>query len=1163
MTRINKLIIRGFKSFAKKTELVFSNNFNCILGPNGSGKSNVMDALCFVLGRMSSKSLRAEKSANLIYNGGKKGTPAKNGEVSIYFDNSSKIFPSNLPEVKITRIVKKTGASVYKINDERRTRQQVLDMMSVAAVDPEGYNIILQGDINKFVEMSPEQRRLVVEEIAGISIYEDKKKKALHELDKVEGKLNEADIILAERQTYLKELKSERDQALKYKKMNDNIKQNKATYLNIQIVKKEDDQKKFESEIKACSDKIKNVHDKINSLKKIVADKRSEINKITKEIEEKGEKEQLDMQKKVEQLRVDIETNKTRIATCGNELVKIDSRKDQLQKDLTEIHEKIDSLISEISNLEKGKKGKNDNILELEGSIRNFRKKHKVDNLDDIEKEIGEVEKQEEEGQREIQILREKQQELLREKDRIEYQIQNIEAAMQKVLEVEKESREDIENLNEKKNDFKKKTLELNKLLNEDSSLAAQLAKSKDNLLSSKGELEKLKVKNIGITEKASANIAVKSILEQKNNINGIYGTVAGLGHVSAKYSTALEVAAGSRIQSIIVEDDKVAETCIKYLKDNRLGVANFLPLNKIKGATLDNEVKKVLSSNGVHNLAIELVSFDSKFKKAFSYVFGKTIVIDNINVARRVGIGSYRMVTLEGDLIETSGSMRGGYRKKSRVSFQQEDFTKDFQDCEKKVNELQEVFDILNRRRSEVEENIIKLRNKKASLEGEIIKLEKGLHLETGDTEASGKQKSSLKENLKEIDKQIAHTEKNIEKSNEKLAEIKTKKQEMRVKISGLRNPTLLAELNTFEDKKQEIKNEILEIDSKISSINMQINDILKRDEENIGKILKEQEKEKKDFSAELGQIKERIKKQKEDLVKKEEIQKEFRTKFKELFRKRDNINSEILKSESEVMIKEDQNRGTETRMNNLSMKNVEVKAELAGLQKEFEQYEDVELLKEKSEESLKREINRFEALIGEFGAVNMRALEVYDNIEKEYKKLLDKKDMLASEKKDVIAMIEEIEGKKKELFMVTFNAINENFKTIFSKLTSKGAASIVLENEKEPFEGGLRIKVKITGKKFMDIHSLSGGEKSLTALAFIFSIQDYKPALFYVLDEVDAALDKHNSEKLAKLIMKYSEKAQYIVISHNDSTITEADTLYGVSMGVNGTSNVISLKI
>ena len=1163
MTRINKLVIKGFKSFAKRTELLFGNNFNCVLGPNGSGKSNVMDALCFVLGRASSKSLRAEKSANLIYNGGKKGAPAKSGEVSIYFDNSRKIFPSDDSEIKITRIVKPTGTSIYKINDKRRTRHQVLDMMSVAAIDPEGYNIILQGDINRFVDMSLNERRLIIEEISGISIYEDKKNKALNELDKVESKLNEAGIILTERQTYLKELKSERDQALKYKKMNDNIKQNKATYLNIQITKKEDMQKKFESEIKICSEKIKDIQNKVSNLKKTVADKKSEINKITKEIEEKGEKEQIDMQKKVEQLRVDVETNKTRIATCENELIKIDSRKNQLQKDLTEVHQKIDSLILEVSNLGKIKKGKNNDILELGNSIKNFKKKHKVDNLDGIEKEILEVEKQEEEGQREIQILREKQQELLREKDKIEYQIQNTEAAMQKVLDVERENREDMKNLKEKKDDFKKKTLELNKLLNEDSSLAAQLSKSKENLLTANGELEKLKVKEIGIKEKASANIAVKSILNQKQNIRGVYGSVAGLGHVSAKYSLALEVAAGSRIQSIVIEDDKVAEICIKYLKDNRLGVANFLPLNKIKGTIPNNEIKKVLSSNGVHNLAINLISFDNKFKKAFTYVFGKTIVVDNISVARRLGIGSYRMVTLEGDLIETSGSMRGGYRKKSRVSFQQEDFTKDLQDYEEKVNELQEIFDVLQRRRSEVEENIIKLRNGKASLEGEVIKLEKTLHLEIGDTEASKKQKNNLKNSLKEIDKQITSTEKDIGESNKKLASIKTKKQGLRIKISGLRNPILLAELNTFEDKKQEIKNDVLEIDSRISSINTQINDILKRDEENIGKILKEQEKEKKDFSSELEQIKERIKKQKEELAKKEKIQKEFRTKFKESFKKRDLINSEILKTENEIMNKEDQNRGTETRMNNFSMKNVEAKAELAGLEKEFEQYEDIEILKEKSEESLKREINRFEALIGEFGAVNMRALEVYDNIEKEYKKLLEKKEILVLEKKDVIAMIDEVENKKKELFMVTYNAVNENFKNIFSKLTSKGIASLVLENEKEPFEGGLRVKVKITGKRFMDIHSLSGGEKSLTALAFIFSIQDYKPALFYIFDEVDASLDKHNSEKLAKLIRKYSEKAQYIVISHNDSIITEAETLYGVSMGPNGVSNVISLKI
>jgi chromosome segregation protein len=612
-----------------------------------------------------------------------------------------------------------------------------------------------------------------------------------------------------------------------------------------------------------------------------------------------------------------------------------------------------------------------------------------------------------------------------------------------------------------------------------------------------------------------------------------------------------------------VVEDDKVAETCIKFLKNKKLGVANFLPLNKIKGVEAKDDVKKALSSNGVHNLAINLVSFDRKFRKAFSYVFGNTVVVDNITVARRIGIGSYRMVTLEGDLMEKSGSMRGGYRKKSGVSFQEEDFSKDIQDYEKKVNELQQSFNVITKRRDEVEETITKLRNEKAELEGEIIKMEKGLHLEKGDTDATKKQQLELKEKLKEIEVEISKTEKRIAESNKKLALTKTKRQELRTKISGLRNPTLLAELNTFEEKKQELRNSIMEIDSKIDSMNTQMKDILKRDEENIKRILKEQEKERQGFSSELEQINEKIEKQKKDLSIKEKEQKEFKTKFRKLFDRRDELNKDIIRLESEITNKEDQARGTETRMNNLSMKNVEVKAGLSGMYKDFEQYEDIELVKERSEESLKREINKFESMINELGAVNMRALEVYDNIQREYEKLLEKKEKLANEKKDVISMIDEVEGKKKELFMVTFNSVNENFKGIFSKLSSKGNAFLALENEKEPLEGGLRIKVRITGRRFMDINSLSGGEKSLTALSFIFSIQDYKPASFYIFDEVDAALDKQNSEKLSKLIRKYSEKAQYIVISHNDSLITEADTLYGISMGKNGVSNVVSLKI
>ena len=244
--------------------------------------------------------------------------------------------------------------------------------------------------------------------------------------------------------------------------------------------------------------------------------------------------------------------------------------------------------------------------------------------------------------------------------------------------------------------------------------------------------------------------------------------------------------------------------------------------------------------------------------------------------------------------------------------------------------------------------------------------------------------------------------------------------------------------------------------------------------------------------------------------------------------------------------------------------MKNAEIAASLAGLNQEFSQYEGVKLDMEKTEEQLKNEISKFERMREEIGSVNMRALEVYDEAERQYNEFMDKKGKLGAEKEDVLSMMKEIEGRKKELFMKTFDVVNNNFKNFFTMLTTKGAeATLVIENEENPFEAGLRINVKITGSKFLDIRGLSGGEKTLTALAFIFAIQEHEPASFYVLDEVDAALDKHNSEKLAKLIRKYSEKAQYIMISHNDNVISEADILYGVSMNNDGVSQVVSLKI
>jgi chromosome segregation protein len=280
-------------------------------------------------------------------------------------------------------------------------------------------------------------------------------------------------------------------------------------------------------------------------------------------------------------------------------------------------------------------------------------------------------------------------------------------------------------------------------------------------------------------------------------------------------------------------------------------------------------------------------------------------------------------------------------------------------------------------------------------------------------------------------------------------------------------------------------------------------------------------------------------------------------------LFDKRTKLSDEQQKTESKFREKEDKRRDLEQKNNGYGLEVARLKAEIAGLEEEDSQYAGVEPYKNKSLDDVMLEIKQFERMQDSFGAVNMKALEIYETVEREYSELVTKKDKLGKEREDVLVMINEIDDKKKELFGRSFEVVSENFQNIFEMLSTKGKAFLELEDKKDPFNGGLTIKVKLTGKKYLDIRSLSGGEKTMTALAFLFAVQEYEPANFYILDEVDAALDKHNSEKLAKLIRAYCRNAQYLIISHNDGVISEADNLYGVSMNEHGMSKVTSLKV
>lgn len=1165
MTRINALVARGFKSFGKRTELIFGQGFNCVLGPNGSGKSNVVDSICFVLGKGSAKGLRADKSANLIYNGGKLKEPATFGEVSIAFDNTNHEFPYDAHEVMLTRVIKQNGQSTYKINSQRSTRQQVLDLLSLVNVDPDGYNIVLQGDIARIVEMSPFERRQLVEDIAGIGVYEEKKNKALNELQKVEERVNEAEIILNERKTYLKELKKERDHALKYKELDEKINRNKATYLNLQIEDKTREKDACEKEIASYKTIIDEKQGKITALKQQILEKKQEIQNITKEVEEKGEKQQVALLKSIEQLRVDIATNKTKITSHEHEIQRLQTRKTQLESSLKEIDIKLKELATEKNDIEKRKLQLAKEMLQLDARIAQFKKKNNMENLEMVDHQIEDVDKEAEHKQKEIQTLREEQQTALREKDKITYQLQTLDEKINKVLELEKEHKKELDKIKQKREEFKKVTLDLNKSLHESSSLNAQYAHAKENGGMLREEVASLRTRAASTRESSKSSIAIKAILEQQGKLGEIYGTVADLGEVPSPYSLALEIAAGPKLRSIVVDTDKTAAECIKYLKKNQLGVATFLPLNKIKGGPTP-DVKPYLKTQGVHGLASDLIEYAPKFKSVFSYVFAGTLVVDTIDVARRIGIGNIKMVTLEGDLVEVSGAMHGGYReRKSSIGFQEKEVSGSLKEKEKQLADTEKLIERLAEKLKENDEQITRMRQLKATLEGEIIKDEKALHLESTDLDASREVKKSLLKQQTDFDKQLEQVQQKLAAVNKELVVLKTKKQELRDMISQLRNPTILAELNTFEQKNAQCKEELAGLENSLKNIEMQRINILEPERENILKIIRQHDKEEHAFSDEIRTLKDLIAQQTKDLAEKEKLQKQFQGEFKDLFKKRDDLNTHIQKLENSIIALEEVARKNEQKMNTYAIDMARIMTELNMFQQEFSKYQGLELFKSKSIDELKREISEFEKMVQNLGNVNLKALEMYDTIEREYNALIEKKDKLLKEKEDVIGMMHEIETKKKDLFMKMFDVINAQFQSMFKNLSTKGDAFLELENPEHPLkeDNGIRIKVRVTGKKFLDIRSLSGGEKTLTALSFIFAIQEHKPASFYVLDEVDAALDKRNSERLAVLLKQYSLKAQYVVISHNDAVISSADTLYGVTMDEDNTSRVVSLKV
>ncbi len=823
MTYIQRLVMQGFKSFNKKIAIPFSGTFSTVCGPNGSGKSNICDAVCFVLGRTSAKSMRAERLHELIFHGGKGKEPADIASVTLYLDNAKKEFPFDQDFVTVTRKVNKNGASVYKLNDETVTRQQVLDVLATARIFPDGYNIVLQGDVTQIIEMDPMERRAVIDEIAGIKEYDEKKLKAQKEFEKVEQKLKEVGVLIKERDETYKKLEQERDAALKYRNMTNELKKLRASIANKRLVQSE---QSFTS------------------------------------------------------LNSEIESKEKAAEDTGAKLVQVDAE--------------IDSKEAELETLMK--------------------------TLFDRSKKIKIV--------REVEELRAK---ILRINDKIEYDRREM------------------------------------------------------------GRLEMIvsRLEGMGVEQESRA---VSEVLKLRRP--GVYGTVASLMRVNPQYQTAIEVAAGPHINDLIVDSDSTAIECVNFLKNNKIGRATFLPLNKIQERLVSLSHSDTSRAVGWAN---ELIEYDPKYEIAFKFVFGSTLVLRDIETARSIGIGKARMVTLDGDLVERSGAIIGGfYRKKQKAVLENKD-----------IEEYKSVMDAL---RSEIE-----------TLAKQSKELAKELELKAGQERA---------------------------------------------------------EASDFVDSEK--KRNSLQRDT----------DALKRQRKNI-------------------------------------------------FQERVSMQSEL---------------------NRIKLQRARVEVERDNTKSEFTQYEGEKEFYDLPVEEMESSVKKFVREVDLLGAVNMKAIEEFENFRDEFEQLRMRYGEVIKERDSIMAMIEQIETRKKETFSITFNAIAGNFKIIFREM-AHGDGEVVLE-EPGNIYSGLNILASPHGKRLLSIDSMSGGEKTLTAMAFLFAIQNHKPAPFYIFDEIDAALDKANSKKIGEMMQRFSKNAQFILITHNDTTIRMADQVYGVSMD-QGESKIISVQL
>ena len=1164
--------MENFKSFGGKVTVPLMEGYTAVTGPNGSGKSNITDAILFVLGPKSPKAVRAGRLTDLIFDGGKSKNKASYMKVSLVFENQDRIMPWDADEVRLTRYIKMSDngqdySSYFYINDQKSTLTEFDNLLTRARISAEGYNLVQQGDVTHIVQMGNTQRRGIVDSISGIASFDADIDKAEAEKSEATANLDRINIVVNELSTEVKKLEKDREDAQKYVEFKDNLDMAKAQHSHRRLQMSKASYDATQQQIDRQQESIQKMAAEKAELEAKRDGKKQEISDVELEIEAKVGPEYRELKKKIDDVRVSYATSKDRIENAESNIEENKTFKANFE-------ERINDNNVQIANLEENKKDLEIKLFQAErDKDAQSEEETKISNMISSSggehKELQErLEKLEEDIAACSNDLLTAQGKFAKAEAASEDAHNSVATMDEKVQNIDFEIKDSKWSLDQLKSeggisteDYTAKVLELRKK-------ETELEKQEIELGNAYRRIDE-EYKSLQAEKKVSermnqGSMAVEAILALRNRgeMPGIHGTIQELATVDPGFETALSVAAGSKMQAVVVDDDQVAADAISYLKKERLGRVTFLPLTKMMGGK--PRAKAIMSEKESEGYAIDLIDFNQKYYNAFWYVLGDTLVVKDMDTARRI-MGGIRIVTKAGELIEASGAMVGGtinQNKLMKFGAASEDKLTELGESLRKASEA---LDNVRKELRDVRDQIrgaddamrqsstagMEQREKVAGLKARITELERS-------KKDLSQQLADARTKMSAADSDLAETRKVFTMLTERMTLYNDQKNRIKDRIAEIAPADLQARIQKVRDTLYNLTEAISALKLQIAGIDTEILGYQRQNESTqmqLDSVIKDIDEGYRVIEENTG-IMNSLKVELDALHK---IEAEMEGGIESLRNKKDGLVAEMYEFENQA-------RERQTSIENSSAAVESFRAQLGAISLDIAQYQaevDAITFEVKqpipSEEEIKRTIRSCENALQNLGNVNLRAIEDYDEKKARLDTLNEQVQQLNKNIAELTDLTDSLKDKKKGLFMESYRAIDENFKKIYAQLSGGGEAFMALEDEEDPFNGGLIINAKPRNGKLLRLEALSGGEKSLTALSFIFAIQEYQPSPFYVLDEVDMFLDSVNSEMVAQRVKESSRKAQFIQVSLRKVALAVADQLIGVTRPPTGISKII----